>query len=98
MKLARLMWKNAVRDPRRTAPTIRSIAVSMFLVSTLQAVLTSMYRSQNSKQARPHLRVVVHRATAITQSMPEAHCAKIDSAPGVTRHLEKGRLLPAGQA
>ena len=79
MKLARLIWKNAVRNRRRTALTILSIAVSMFLVSTLQAVLSSMYRSQNSKQGSPHLRVVVHRATSITQAMPEAYRAKVKS-------------------
>jgi len=54
--------------------------------------------STESPPDGPHLRVVMHRATAITQPMPEAYRAKIDSAPGVTRHLEKGRLLPAGQA
>jgi putative ABC transport system permease protein len=84
MKFVRLVGKNALRNRRRTALTILSIAVSMFLVSTLQAVLTSMYRSQNSREGSPHLRVVVHRATSITQAMPEAYRARIASVPGVT--------------
>ncbi len=82
MKLARLMWKNAVRNRRRSLLTILSIAVSIFLVSTLEAVLANIYRgSQNSNTA--DLRVVVHRATSITQTMPEAYRQRIAALPGV---------------
>ncbi len=83
MKFVRLIWKNALRNRRRTALTILSIAVSIFLVSTLQAVLTSIYKvGGEGQKGSPHLRVIVHRATSITQSMPEAYRARIASVPG----------------
>ncbi len=83
VKLARLIWKSASRNRRRTTLTILSIAVSIFLVSTLQAILASMYRSTNGNASRPDLRVVVHRATSITQPMPQAYRQQIASVPGV---------------
>ncbi len=77
------MWKSALRNRRRTVLTILSIAVSMFLVSTLEAVLTSIYRQGQTKSGSPHLRVVVHRATSMTQPMPEAYRQQIAAVPGV---------------
>lgn len=82
MKLFPLVWKNATRNPRRTVLTVLSIAVSIFLISTLQAVLTNIYRAGRSS-ASPHLRVVVHRSTSITQAMPESYRQRIASLPGV---------------
>jgi putative ABC transport system permease protein len=83
MKLARFMWKSALRNRRRTVLTILSIAVSMFLVSTLEAVLANIYRAGQSTSGSPNLRVVVHRATSITQAMPEAYRERIAAVPGV---------------
>ncbi|HUY15389.1 MAG TPA: hypothetical protein VMX16_17435 [Terriglobia bacterium] len=82
MEFIRLIFKNTLRNPRRTVLTILSIGVSLFLVSTLQAVLNSLYRAGHSS-SNPHLRVVVHRATSITQSLPEADRARIAEVPGV---------------
>lgn len=82
MKLARLIWKNAVRNRRRTGLTIASIAVSIFLVGTLQAVLSTMYGAGRSSGSGD-LRVVVHRATSITQPLPIAFRERIASVPGV---------------
>lgn len=42
MKLAAIMWKNALRNRRRTVLTILSITISIFLVSTLEAVVDSL--------------------------------------------------------
>ncbi len=81
-KLARLIGKNAARNPRRTALTVLSIAASIFLVSTLQAVLDNIYRTGNDS-ASPHLRVIVHRSTSITQPLPESYRQRIVAVPGV---------------
>lgn len=81
MKLARLMWKNALRNRRRTLLTILSVAVSIFLVSTLDAVLTSLYHG--TQKGTSDLRIIVHRATSITQMMPMAYKQRIESVPGV---------------
>ena len=82
MNLIRLIWKNALRNRRRTVLTILSIAVSMFLVSTLQAVLANLYRTDRNKGSS-NLTLIVHRATSITQSLPESSRDKIKSVPGV---------------
>jgi len=82
MNLLPLIWKNARRNTRRTVLTISSIAVSMFLVSTLQAVLASLDRV-GAQSGGSHLRLIVHRATGITQPLPISYRAKIASLPGV---------------
>jgi putative ABC transport system permease protein len=82
MKLLHLIWKNAVRNRRRTLLTISSIAVLIFLVSTLQAVLATIYRV-GAQKGGSHLRLVVHRATGITQPLPISYHAKIAALPGV---------------
>ena len=69
MHLFRLMWKNALRNSRRTVLTISSIAVCIFLISTLQAVLGSIYRV-GSGSRNSHLRLVVHRATGVKPDDP----------------------------
>jgi putative ABC transport system permease protein len=80
--LLRMIWKNALRNRRRTALTIASIAVCIFLISTLQAVLANLYRAGHSS-GDSHLRVIVHRATGITQPLPISYRQKIASVPGV---------------
>jgi putative ABC transport system permease protein len=82
VKLARLIWKNAIRNRRRTGLTIASITVSIFLVGTLQAVLSTIY-SSGSNSPTGDLRVVVHRATSITQPLPISFRERIASVPGV---------------
>lgn len=82
MKLARLIWKNAIRNRRRTVLTIASIGISIFLVGTLQAVLGAIYGTGQSSSSGD-LRVVVHRATSITQPLPISYRQRILSVPGV---------------
>ena len=82
MNLFHLIWKNALRNRRRTLLTISSITVSIFLVATLQAVLASIYRV-GAQNGGSHLRLIVHRATGITQPLPISYRAKIASLPGV---------------
>jgi putative ABC transport system permease protein len=82
VKLARLIWKNAIRNRRRTGLTIASITVSIFLVGTLQAVLSAIYGSGRTSPSGD-LRVVVHRATSITQPLPISFRERIASVPGV---------------
>ena len=81
MKTVRLILKNTVRNPRRTALTILSITVSIFLVSTLRAVLHNLETVGQSNSS--NLRLVVHRATSMTESMPVAYKQRIAALPGV---------------
>lgn len=82
MKLGRLIWKNARRNPRRTVLTILSITVSIFLVSSLQAILDRLDQLGKGSDSS-HLRLVVHRATSMTQPLPVAYKQRIASLPGV---------------
>ncbi|HET7841434.1 MAG TPA: FtsX-like permease family protein [Terriglobia bacterium] len=82
MHFIRLMWKNSLRNGRRTMLTISSITICIFLISTLQAVLSSIYRVGN-QSGGSHLRVIVHRATGVTQPLPISYRQKIGAVPGV---------------
>lgn len=82
MQLARLIWKNAVRNPRRSVLTILSITISIFLVSSLQAILTRL-DSLGQSSGSGHLRVVVHRSTGLGQPLPIAYKQRIAALPGV---------------
>ena len=81
MEIIRLILKNTARNPRRTVLTILSITVSIFLVSTLQAVLHNLETLGTSSGS--NLRVVVHRATSMTESMPISYKQRIAALPGV---------------
>jgi putative ABC transport system permease protein len=81
MEIFLLILKNAARNPRRTTLTILSITVSIFLVSTLQAVLHNLETVGTSNSS--NLRVVVHRATSLLQSMPVSYKQRIAALPGV---------------
>ena len=81
MKIIGLILRNTVRNPRRTALTILSLTVSIFLVSTLQTVLRTLDSAGQSNSS--NLRLVVHRATSMTQSMPVSYKQRIAALPGV---------------
>ncbi len=80
--MLRLIWKNAVRNPRRTVLTILSITISIFLVSSLQAILTRL-DSLGQGSGSGHLRVIVLRATGLGQPLPIAYKQRIAALPGV---------------
>lgn len=82
MRFLRLIWKNSIRSPRRSVLTILSITVSIFLVSSLQAILTRL-DSLGKATGTGHLRVVVHHATGLGQLLPIAHKQRIAALPGV---------------
>jgi putative ABC transport system permease protein len=82
MQLLRLIGKNAIRNPRRSVLTILSITVSIFLVSSLQAILTRL-DSLGQANGSGHLRVFVHHATGLGQPLPVAYKQRIEALPSV---------------
>ncbi|MGH9446954.1 MAG: ABC transporter permease [Terriglobia bacterium] len=82
VKLAGLIWKSALRNRRRTVLTVLSIAVSIFLISTLQAIIANIYHP-NTQKGSTQLTLVVHRSTSMTLSMPLSYRQRIASVPGV---------------
>jgi len=75
------IWKNITRNRRRTVLTILSIALSLFLLSTLMTVLTELGRE--SPDGDQHLRLVVRRASSLGDPLPESYLDKLKRVPGV---------------
>ena len=80
MKYAKLIFKNILRNKRRTLLTISSLVVSLFLIVCLATVLTELERG--SQEASP-LRLVTRHAVSLTFVLPMAHMQKIKTVPGV---------------
>ena len=81
MKFLRLIIKNVGRNKRRTVLTVLSVGVSVFLLATMQAVISAL--GGISQLTGGEYRVVVRRNTSIADSMPEAYRQKIEQVPGV---------------
>ena len=80
MKYAKLIFKNILRNKRRTLLTISSLVVSLFLIVCLATVLTEFERG--SAEASP-LRLVTRHSVSLTFVLPMAHMQKIKAVPGV---------------
>ncbi len=81
MGYVNLIWKNMVRNRRRTLLTVLSIALSLFVLSTLMTVLTELNREPEGEDT--HLRLVVRRASSLGDPLPEAYGDKLKRVPGV---------------
>lgn len=75
------IWKNITRNRRRTVLTILSIALSLFLLTTLMTVLTELGRE--SPDGDQHLRLVVRRASSLGDPLPESYLDRLKRVPGV---------------
>jgi len=80
MKYAKLIFKNILRNKRRTLLTISSLVVSLFLMISLATILTEFDRGAD--QTSP-LRLVSRHAVSLGFVIPMAHLQKIKSVPGV---------------
>ncbi len=76
-----LMWRNLGRNKLRTGLTVGSIAVSLFLVTMLNALGTSM-REVAADSAR-QLRLVVHEKTTMIKLLPLGYGRQLAELPGV---------------
>src|SRR5437762_3272552 len=80
MKLVKLIFKNILRNKRRTLLTISSLVVSLFLIITLATILTEFERG--SSESSP-LRLVSRHAVSLGFFIPMAHLQRIKTVPGV---------------
>ena len=81
MKFLRLIIKNVGRNKRRTLLTVLSVAVSVFLLATMQAIIAAL--GAGSQTPGGEYRVIVKRNTTLADAMPEAYAQKIQQVPGV---------------
>jgi putative ABC transport system permease protein len=80
MKYAKLIFKNILRNKRRTLLTISSLVVSLFLIICLATILTEFDRGGDESSP---LRLVSRHAVSLTFPLPIAHLQKIKTVPGV---------------
>jgi putative ABC transport system permease protein len=81
MKFLRLIIKNVGRNKRRTLLTVLSVAVSVFLLATMQAIIAAL--GAGSQTPGGEYRVIVKRNTTLADAMPESYAQKIQQVPGV---------------
>ena len=81
MKFLPLMLKNTLRNKRRTVLTVLSIAVSLFLIVTLQTLLTSLENPDMTPESA--MRVVTRHKVSLANVMPIAYRDRIGQVPGV---------------
>lgn len=80
MKILGLVFKNARRSRRRTALTVLSVAVAVFLFASLQALLDGFNAAAEGSSST---RIVTIRSTSLIFMMPTSHAEGIRSTPGV---------------
>jgi len=81
MKFIGLVLKSARRSKRRTALTMISVALAVFLFAALRSVLDGF---DAVSAASSSTRLVTIRSTSMIFSMPTSHTEVVKSTPGVT--------------
>lgn len=81
MKFAVLVLKSALRNKRRTVLTVLSLAVSLFLLVTLQTVLYEL--SSPTLSPESDLRLWTRHAVSLANVIPLAYKDRIARVPGV---------------
>jgi len=81
MKFVNFIFRNTLRNKRRTVLTILSISMSLFLISTLRTLLDTLENPPLTPDSAK--RVVIRHATGLANQMPIAYRAQIGRVPGV---------------
>lgn len=81
MKFLRLLVKNLTRNKRRSILTISSIAVSLFLVATLETLMTELKNPPETPDSA--LRLICRHKVSLFNALPKAHEDKIRAIEGV---------------
>ena len=83
-RLAPLIFRNVLRNRRRSLLTLASTAVSLALLSLLVALFQGFFFAEDSSPAEARRLVARHRVS-LTQSLPSSYQAKIAIVPGVEK-------------
>ncbi|MBP1595463.1 MAG: hypothetical protein H6Q05_840 [Acidobacteria bacterium] len=81
MKFLQFMFRNVMRNRRRTFLTITSIAVSLFLVALLRTVLTELESPPSTPESA--LRLVTRHRVSLANTLPVAYRGRIAQVEGV---------------
>lgn len=80
MKFVRLIWVNLKRNKRRTILTVMSVAVALFLFTTLRSVVTAL---NAVSEVGSESRLVVSSAMGITFPLPQSYYERLRAQDGV---------------
>ncbi|MBI5092393.1 MAG: ABC transporter permease [Candidatus Hydrogenedentes bacterium] len=83
MSLARYIWKNALRNKRRTGLTVLSIGFSLFLLLALLTFMDVLLHPVIQDESA--LRLIVARSTSLADILPLAYLDKIKRIPEVEK-------------
>lgn len=81
LSLGPLIWKNVLRNKRRTGLTVLSVGFSLFLLMALLTFMDALFHP--STQAEAAGRIIIRRSTAVVDMMPLAYVDKIRALPDV---------------
>ncbi len=81
MKYLQFLFKNLMRNRRRTLLTITSIAVSLFLVATMRTLLTELESPPSTPDSA--LRLITRHRVSLANTLPIAYRAQIARVAGV---------------
>ncbi len=76
-----LIWKNSVRNKRRSVLTILSIAFSLCLLGVLGVLFQAFFFSEATPQQA--MRLIVRNRVSLTNPLPVSYKEKIAAVPGV---------------
>jgi putative ABC transport system permease protein len=77
-----LVFKNAIRNRRRTTLTVSSVAVSLFLLVSLRTLVIEL-QGDSMLSAQANVRLITRHAISLQVALPLAMKAKIEKIPGV---------------
>ena len=81
MKYIPLVFKNLLRNKRRTILTVLSVTVSLFLLGFLLTVYAAFYHPTKSDEH--HARLITRHRVSLTQALPEYYGSRIRAVEGV---------------
>jgi putative ABC transport system permease protein len=81
MKFLPLIFRNALRNRRRTILTVLSISMSLFLISTLWTLLQQLESPPLTPDSAT--RIITRHQTSLANTMPISYREKIRTIPGV---------------
>ncbi len=82
MTLRRFVWRNALRNKRRTGLTVLSMGFSLFLLMTLLTFMDELLNPVSNAEGA--MRLLVAPATSMAEMLPYAYLEKIKRVPHVT--------------
>lgn len=85
MSIPGFIFRNAFRNKRRLALTVLSVALSLFLFTTLQTAMRELTNPATSEDAA--LRLVVRHKVSLANVLPEKYLYRIERMPGVEKCL-----------